>query len=167
MSAPNGLYDPATLAALIRDKLGVLTSLRELLQLAYAVGIDDGDSWEPRVAAAEAVVDRARACRADVMELEPLVRNVAERLERLAVVRASVITEFERNVEERIEHGGTVILKGFDDKLRVIRVLRVELGLGLKHAKRLAESVPVHIHASDPDKLVTALIEAGAEVEPG
>ena len=71
-------------------------------------------------------------------------------------------------VEEKTEFD--VVLKSFGaNKLNVIKVVRAELGLGLKEAKDAVESAPTTlkegISKEDAEKLAAVFKEAGAEIE--
>ena len=62
-----------------------------------------------------------------------------------------------------------VILKGFENKINVIKAVRAITGLGLKEAKELVESAPKPIKEGVPkeeaEKMKADLEEASAEVE--
>jgi len=71
-------------------------------------------------------------------------------------------------VEEKTEFD--VVLKSFGaKKINVIKVVRAEIGLGLKDAKALVESAPCNVKEALPkdeaEGLKKKLEEAGAEVE--
>ena len=75
-------------------------------------------------------------------------------------------------VEEKTEFD--VILKGFDAaaKLKVLKVIREECGLGLKEAKDFVEAaatgpktVKEGLSKEDADKLAASIKEVGGEVE--
>ena len=71
-------------------------------------------------------------------------------------------------VEEKTEFD--VVLKSFGaNKLNVIKVVRAELGLGLKEAKDAVEAAPTTlkegISKEDAEKLAAVFKEAGAEIE--
>ncbi len=70
--------------------------------------------------------------------------------------------------EEKTEFD--VVLKGFGaNKLNVIKVVRAELGLGLKEAKDAVEGCPTTLKEGlskeDAEKLAAVFKEAGAEIE--
>ena len=62
-----------------------------------------------------------------------------------------------------------VVLKGFENKINVIKAVRAITGLGLKEAKELVESAPKPIKEGVPkeeaEKMKADLEEASAEVE--
>ena len=63
-----------------------------------------------------------------------------------------------------------VVLKGFgDNKLNVIKIVRQELGLGLKEAKEAVEGCPTTLKEGlskeDAEKIAAVFKEAGAEIE--
>ena len=71
-------------------------------------------------------------------------------------------------VEEKTEFD--VVLKSFGaNKLNVIKVVRAELGLGLKEAKDAVEAAPTTlkegISKEDAEKLAKVFTDAGAEIE--
>lgn len=70
--------------------------------------------------------------------------------------------------EEKTEFD--VVLKGFGaNKLNVIKIVRQELGLGLKEAKDAVEGCPTTLKEGlskeDAEKLAAVFKEAGAEIE--
>ena len=70
--------------------------------------------------------------------------------------------------EEKTEFD--VVLKGFGDKkLDVIKIVRAELGLGLKEAKDAVEGCPTTLKEGlskeDAEKLAAAFKAVGAEIE--
>ena len=106
-----------------------------------------------------------------VLELADLVHAVEEEFGVSAAATAVAVTgpaAAAEPVEEKTEFD--VILKGFGaQKLNVIKVVRAELGLGLKEAKELVDGAPKNlkegISKDDAEKLAAELKEAGAEVE--
>ena len=107
-----------------------------------------------------------------VLELADLVHAVEEEFgvsaaAPVAVVGAAPAAAAEP-VEEKTEFD--VILKGFGaQKLNVIKVVRAELGLGLKEAKEAVEGAPTTLKEGlskeDAEKLAKAFTDAGAEIE--
>ena len=108
-----------------------------------------------------------------VLELADLVHAVEEEFgvsaAATAVAVAGPAAAASEEVEEKTEFD--VILKGFDaaNKLKVIKAVRAELGLGLAESKALAESAPAPIKEGiskeDAEKLAAVFKEAGAEIE--
>ena len=108
-----------------------------------------------------------------VLELADLVHAVEEEFgvsaAATAVAVAGPAAGPVEEVEEKTEFD--VILKGFDaaNKLKVIKAVRAELGLGLAESKALAESAPAPIKEGiskeDAEKLAAVFKEAGAEIE--
>ncbi|MBR0156846.1 MAG: 50S ribosomal protein L7/L12 [Clostridia bacterium] len=108
-----------------------------------------------------------------VLELADLVHAVEEEFgvsaAATAVAVAGPAAAAAEEVEEKTEFD--VILKGFDaaNKLKVIKAVRAELGLGLAESKALAESAPAPIKEGiskeDAEKLAAVFKEAGAEIE--
>ena len=95
-----------------------------------------------------------------VLELADLVHAVEEEF--------GVSAAAAEPVEEKTEFD--VILKGFGaQKLNVIKVVRAELGLGLKEAKEAVEGAPTTLKEGlskeDAEKLAKAFTDAGAEIE--
>ena len=103
-----------------------------------------------------------------VLELADLVHAVEEEFGVSAAATAVAVTgpaAAAEPVEEK-----TVILKGFGaQKLNVIKVVRAELGLGLKEAKEAVEGAPTTLKEGlskeDAEKLAKAFTDAGAEIE--
>ena len=104
-----------------------------------------------------------------VLELADLVHAVEEEFgvsaAATAVTGPAAAAE---PVEEKTEFD--VILKGFGaQKLNVIKVVRAELGLGLKEAKEAVEGAPTTLKEGlskeDAEKLAKAFTDAGAEIE--
>ncbi|MBQ1683890.1 MAG: 50S ribosomal protein L7/L12 [Clostridia bacterium] len=107
-----------------------------------------------------------------VLELADLVHAVEEEFgvsaAATAVAVAGPAAAAAEEVEEKTEFD--VVLKSFGaNKLNVIKVVRAELGLGLKEAKDAVESAPTTlkegISKEDAEKLAAAFKEAGAEIE--
>ena len=108
-----------------------------------------------------------------VLELSELVKALEEEFgvsaAATAVAVAGPAAAAAEEVEEKTEFD--VILKGFDaaNKLKVIKAVRAELGLGLAESKALAESAPAPIKEGiskeDAEKLAAVFKEAGAEIE--
>ena len=99
-----------------------------------------------------------------VLELADLVHAVEEEFGVSAAATAVAVEP----VEEKTEFD--VILKGFGaQKLNVIKVVRAELGLGLKEAKEAVEGAPTTLKEGlskeDAEKLAKAFTDAGAEIE--
>ncbi|HRN15206.1 MAG TPA: 50S ribosomal protein L7/L12 [Clostridia bacterium] len=105
-----------------------------------------------------------------VLELADLVHAVEEEFGVSAAATAVAVTgpaAAAEPVEEKTEFD--VILKGFGaQKLNVIKVVRAELGLGLK-AKEAVEGAPTTLKEGlskeDAEKLAKAFTDAGAEIE--
>ena len=105
-----------------------------------------------------------------VLELADLVHAVEEEfgVSAAAGVVAVAGPAAAEPVEEETEFD--VILKGFGaQKLNVIKVVRAELGLGLKEAKEAVEGAPTTLKEGlskeDAEKLAKAFTDAGAEIE--
>ena len=106
-----------------------------------------------------------------VLELADLVHAVEEEFGVSAAATAVAVTgpaAAAEPVEEKTEFD--VILKGFGaQKLNVIKVVRAELGLGLKEAKDLVDGAPKPIKEGvskdDADSIKAKLEEVGAKVE--
>ncbi|MBR4636231.1 MAG: 50S ribosomal protein L7/L12 [Clostridia bacterium] len=107
-----------------------------------------------------------------VLELADLVHAVEEEFgvsaAATAVAVAGPAAAAAEEVEEKTEFD--VVLKSFGaNKLNVIKVVRAELGLGLKEAKDAVESAPTTlkegISKEDAEKLAAVFKEAGAEIE--
>lgn len=105
-----------------------------------------------------------------VLELADLVHAVEEEFGVSAAATAVAVTgpAAAEPVEEKTEFN--VILKGFGaQKLNVIKVVRAELGLGLKEAKEAVEGAPTTLKEGlskeDAEKLAKAFTDAGAEIE--
>ena len=103
-----------------------------------------------------------------VLELADLVHAVEEEFGVSAAATAVAVTgpaAAAEPVEEKTEFD--VILKGFGaQKLNVIKVVRAELGLGLKEAKEGAPTtLKEGLSKEDAEKLAKAFTDAGAEIE--
>ena len=109
-----------------------------------------------------------------VLELADLVHAVEEEFGVFGVSAAATAVAVTgpaaaaEPVEEKTEFD--VILKGFGaQKLNVIKVVRAELGLGLKEAKEAVEGAPTTLKEGlskeDAEKLAKAFTDAGAEIE--
>ena len=106
-----------------------------------------------------------------VLELSELVKAIEEKFGVSAAATAVAVTgpaAAAEPVEEKTEFD--VILKGFGaQKLNVIKVVRAELGLGLKEAKEAVEGAPTTLKEGlskeDAEKLAKAFTDAGAEIE--
>ena len=107
-----------------------------------------------------------------VLELADLVHAVEEEFgvsaAATAVAVAGPAAAAVEEVEEKTEFD--VVLKSFGaNKLNVIKVVRAELGLGLKEAKDAVEKAPTTLKEGlskeDAEKLAKAFTDAGAEIE--
>ena len=107
-----------------------------------------------------------------VLELADLVHAVEEEFgvsaAATAVAVAGPAAAAAEEVEEKTEFD--VVLKSFGaNKLNVIKVVRAELGLGLKEAKEAVEGAPTTLKEGlskeDAEKLAKAFRDAGAEIE--
>ena len=106
-----------------------------------------------------------------VLELADLVHAVEEEFGVSAAATAVAVAgpaAAAEPVEEKTEFD--VILKGFGAQiLNVIKVVRAELGLGLKEAKEAVEGAPTTLKEGlskeDAEKLAKAFTDAGAEIE--
>ena len=106
-----------------------------------------------------------------VLELADLVHAVEEEFGVSAAATAVAVAgpaAAAEPVEEKTEFD--VILKGFGaQKLNVIKVVRAELGLGLKEAKEAVEGAPTTLKEGlskeDAEKLAKAFTDAGAEID--
>ena len=106
-----------------------------------------------------------------VLELADLVHAVEEEFGVSAAATAVAVTgpaAAAEPVEEKTEFD--VILKGFGaQKLNVIKVVRAELGLGLKEAKDKVDGAPSTLKEAvskeEAEEAKKQLVEAGAEVE--
>ncbi len=107
-----------------------------------------------------------------VLELADLVHAVEEEFgvsaAATAVAVAGPAAAAAEEVEEKTEFD--VVLKSFGaNKLNVIKVVRAELGLGLKEAKDAVEAAPTTlkegISKEDAEKLAKVFTDAGAEIE--
>lgn len=107
-----------------------------------------------------------------VLELADLVHAVEEEFgvsaAATAVAVAGPAAAAAEEVEEKTEFD--VVLKSFGaNKLNVIKVVRAELGLGLKEAKEAVEGAPATLKEGlskeDAEKLAKAFRDAGAEIE--
>ena len=106
-----------------------------------------------------------------VLELADLVHAVEEEFGVSAAATAVAVTgpaAAAEPVEEKTEFD--VILKGFGaQKLNVIKVVRAELGLGLKEAKEVVDNAPKAVKEGvskeDAEKIAAAFKEVGATCE--
>ncbi len=107
-----------------------------------------------------------------VLELVDLVHAAEEEFgvsaAATAVAVAGPAAAAVEEVEEKTEFD--VVLKSFGaNKLQVIKVVRAELGLGLKEAKDAVEGAPTTLKEGlskeDAEKLAKAFTDAGAEIE--
>ena len=108
-----------------------------------------------------------------VLELADLVKAMEEKFgvsaAATAVVAGPAAGAAAPAAEEKTEFD--VVLTGFDaaQKIKVIKVVREVMGLGLAEAKGFVESAPKAvkegISKDDAEKLAAELKEAGAEVE--
>ena len=104
-----------------------------------------------------------------VLELSELIDAIQEEFGVTAVMAAAPAAGAgAAAAEEKTEFD--VILKGFGaQKLNVIKVVRAELGLGLKEAKEAVEGAPTTLKEGlskeDAEKLAKAFTDAGAEIE--
>lgn len=107
-----------------------------------------------------------------VLELADLVHAVEEEFGVSAAATAVAVAgpaAVAEEVEEKTEFD--VILKAYpaDVKIKVIKVVREQLGLGLKEAKELVDGAPSTlkegIAKEDAEKLAAAFKELGAEIE--
>ena len=108
----------------------------------------------------------------NVLQLSELVKAVENEFgvsaAATAVAVAGPAAAAVEEVEEKTEFD--VVLKSFGaNKLNVIKVVRAELGLGLKEAKDAVEAAPTTlkegISKEDAEKLAAVFKEAGAEIE--
>ncbi len=107
-----------------------------------------------------------------VLELADLVHAVEEEFGVSAAATAVAVAgpaAAAEEVEEKTEFD--VVLKAYpaDVKIKVIKVVREQLGLGLKEAKELVDGAPSTlkegIAKEDAEKLAAAFKELGAEIE--
>ncbi|MBR4435426.1 MAG: 50S ribosomal protein L7/L12 [Clostridia bacterium] len=108
-----------------------------------------------------------------VLELADLVHAVEEEFGVSAAATAVAVAGPAaagpaESAEEKTEFD--VVLKGFGaNKLNVIKIVRQELGLGLKEAKDAVEGCPTTLKEGlskeDAEKLAAVFKEAGAEIE--
>lgn len=107
-----------------------------------------------------------------VLELADLVHAVEEEFGVSAAATAVAVAgpaAAAEEVEEKTEFD--VVLKAYpaDAKIKVIKVVREQLGLGLKEAKELVDGAPSTlkegIAKEDAEKLAAAFKELGAEIE--
>ncbi len=106
-----------------------------------------------------------------VLELAELVKALEEEFGVSAAASAVAVAgpaAAAEEVEEKTEFD--VVLKSFGaEKIKVIKVAREQLGLGLKEAKELVDGAPSTlkegISKDDADKLAEAFKAAGAEIE--
>ncbi|MBQ7061113.1 MAG: 50S ribosomal protein L7/L12 [Clostridia bacterium] len=108
----------------------------------------------------------------NVLQLSELVKAVENEFgvsaAATAVAVAGPAAAAVEEVEEKTEFD--VVLKSFGaNKLNVIKVVRAELGLGLKEAKDAVEAAPTTLKEGlskeDAEKLAKAFTDAGAEIE--
>ena len=107
----------------------------------------------------------------NVLQLSELVKAVENEFGVSAAATAVAVAgpvAAAEEVEEKTEFD--VVLKSFGaNKLNVIKVVRAELGLGLKEAKDAVEAAPTTlkegISKEDAEKLAAVFKEAGAEIE--
>jgi large subunit ribosomal protein L7/L12 len=108
----------------------------------------------------------------NVLQLSELVKAVENEFgvsaAATAVAVAGPAAAAVEEVEEKTEVD--VVLKSFGaNKLNVIKVVRAELGLGLKEAKDAVEAAPTTLKEGlskeDAEKLAKAFTDAGAEIE--
>ncbi|MCH5279691.1 MAG: 50S ribosomal protein L7/L12 [Christensenellaceae bacterium] len=107
-----------------------------------------------------------------VLELADLVHAVEEEFGVSAAATAVAVAgpaAAVEEVEEKTEFD--VILKGFDaaQKIKVIKVVREQLGLGLKEAKEAVDGAPSTlkegISKEEAEKIAASFKEVGAEIE--
>ena len=106
-----------------------------------------------------------------VLELNDLVKAAEEEFGVSAAATAVAVAgpaAAAEPVEEKTEFD--VILKGFGaQKLNVIKVVRAELGLGLKEAKEVVDNAPKAVKEGvskeDAEKIAAAFKEVGATCE--
>ena len=108
----------------------------------------------------------------NVLQLSELVKAVENEFgvsaAATAVAVAGPAAAAVEEVEEKTEFD--VVLKSFGaNKLNVIKVVRAELGRGLKEAKDAVEAAPTTLKEGlskeDAEKLAKAFTDAGAEIE--
>ena len=108
-----------------------------------------------------------------LLEASSLVKELEEKFgvsaqAAVAVAAAPAASGGEDAVEEKTDF--IVVLKSFGEKkINVIKEVRTLTGLGLKEAKELVEGVPKNVKEGvskeESEKIKTALVKAGAEVE--
>ena len=106
-----------------------------------------------------------------VLELADLVKALEEEFGVSAAATAVAVAgpaAAAEEVEEKTEFD--VVLKSFGaEKIKVIKVAREQLGLGLKEAKDIVDGAPSTLKEGvtkeEADKLAEAFKAAGAEVE--
>ena len=107
-----------------------------------------------------------------VLELADLVHAVEEEFGVSAAATAVAVAgpaAAVEEVEEKTEFD--VILKGFDaaQKIKVIKVVREQLGLGLKEAKEAVDGAPSTlkegVSKEEAEKIAASFKEVGAEIE--
>ena len=101
----------------------------------------------------------------NVLELAELVKELEEKF---GVSAAAPVAVAAAAAEEKTEFD--VILKAAGaEKIKVIKVVREQTGLGLKEAKALVDGAPAPIKEGvskeDAEKIEAALKEVGADVE--
>ena len=106
-----------------------------------------------------------------VMDIVDLISAMEEKFgvsAAAAVAVAAAPAAAAAAVEEKTEFD--VVMTGFgENKVNVIKVIRVVTGLGLKEAKDMVEGVPATvkegISKADADDIKKQLVEAGATVD--
>ena len=104
-----------------------------------------------------------------VLELADLVHAVEEEFGVSAQATAVAVAGPAEEVEEKTEFD--VVLKEFDaaQKIKVIKVVREQLGLGLKEAKEAVDGAPSTLKEAvskeEGEKFVAAFKEVGAVIE--
>ncbi len=106
-----------------------------------------------------------------VLELAELVKALEEEFGVSAAATAVAVAgpaAAAEEVEEKTEFD--VVLKSFGaEKIKVIKVAREQLGLGLKEAKEIVDSAPSTLKEAvskeEAEKIAEAFKAAGAEVE--
>ena len=106
-----------------------------------------------------------------VLELADLVKALEEEFGVSAAATAVAVAgpaAAAEEVEEKTEFD--VVLKSFGaEKIKVIKVAREQLGLGLKEAKEIVDGAPSTlkegVSKEEADKIAEAFKAAGAEIE--
>ena len=103
-----------------------------------------------------------------VLELSELVHALEEEFGVSAAAMAAPAAGAAEAAEEKTEFD--VIMKSFgSEKIKVIKVVREQTGLGLKEAKELVDGAPKNlkegVSKDEAEKIAAELKEAGAEVE--